>query len=56
VAPTWIAHVDWKNSNLYVNLSRQTIHEAPEFDPDRLDREYEARLYKHYGQENYWWC
>lgn len=56
IAPPWISRVDWKNSNLYVNLSRQAIQEAPEFDADRLDRDYETRLHQHYGQENYWWC
>jgi len=56
VAPTWISSVDWKNSNVYVNLSRETIKSAPEFELDKLDRAYEAELYKHYGQENYWWC
>jgi hypothetical protein len=56
VAPPWISRVDWKNSNLYVNLSRETVRGAPEFDPDKIDREYETQLYQHYGQENYWWC
>jgi len=56
VAPPWIASVDWKNSNVYVNLSRQTIKSGPDFSPDKLDREYETQLYHHYGQENYWWC
>jgi PRC-barrel domain protein len=56
VAPPWIANVDWKNSNVYVNLSRETIKSGPDFSPDKLDREYETRLYHHYGQENYWWC
>jgi hypothetical protein len=52
-APQWIATVDWKNSVVYVNLSRETIKSGPEFDPDKLDRDYEAELYKHYGQQNY---
>jgi len=56
VAPTWISSVDWKNSNLHVNLSRATIQAAPEFDSDQLSRTYETKLYKHYDQENYWWC
>ena len=56
VAPPWIANVDWKNSKVYINLSRETVKSGPEFDPDRLDRSYEQDLYKHYGQENYWWC
>ena len=56
VAPTWISNVAWKNSKVYVNLSRETIKTAPEFEPDHLDREYETELYQHYGRENYWWC
>jgi hypothetical protein len=56
VSPRWIAHVDWKNSNVYVNLSREAVKTGPEYDPDKLDREYEKQLYKHYGQENIWWC
>ncbi len=32
VAPRWIATVDWKNSNVYVNLSREAIKSGPEFD------------------------
>ena len=53
VAPQSIATVDWKNSNVYVNLSRVAIKCRPEFDADKLDREYETQLSKHYGQENY---
>ena len=54
IAPPWISRVDWKNSYLYVNLSRQAIKDAPEFDADKLDRDYEDRLHQHYRQENYW--
>jgi len=54
VAPQWIANVDWKNSNVYVNLSREAIKSGPDFSPDKLDRAYETQLYHHYGQENYW--
>ena len=56
VAPPWISRVDWQHSNVYVNLSRETVKGAPEFDPDKIDRGYETQLYQHYGQENYWWC
>lgn len=56
VAPQWIAHVDWKNSKVYFNLSREAIKTGPEFDPNKIDRDYEKELYKHYGRENYWWC
>jgi hypothetical protein len=56
IAPPWISHVDWKGSNVYVNLSREAIKSSPDFDPDNLNRAYEVDLHKHYGQENYWWC
>ncbi len=55
VAPPWIANVDWKNSRVYVNLSRDAIKSGPEFDPDKVDRAYETQLHKHYGQTEYWW-
>jgi uncharacterized protein YrrD len=55
VAPTWISSVDWKNSNVHVNLSRQTVKSAPQFDPEHLDRAGEAELYKHDGAENCDW-
>jgi len=51
VAPRWIATVDWKNSNVYVNLSRVAIKSGPEFNSDKLDREYETQLSKNYGQK-----
>lgn len=54
MAPRWIATVDWKNSNVYVNFSREAIKSGPEFNSDKLDREYETQLSKNYGEENYW--
>lgn len=56
IAPPWISHVDWKSSNVYVNMSRESVKTSPEFVPDRLNRAYETQLYEHYGQQNYWWC
>jgi hypothetical protein len=56
VAPPWISRVDWKNSNVYANLSRESIKSAPDFEDSTMDRAYEKELYQHYGRENYWWC
>jgi len=39
-APTWIDHVDWKNSNGAVNPSRQVIISGVEFNAYELDRNY----------------
>lgn len=56
ISPQWIAHVDWKNSNLYVNLSGHAIKSGPVYDPEKLILAYEAKLDGHYGEPSYWWC
>ena len=55
VAPHWIKDVSWMDSRVYVNLSRERIKNAPEYDPAAIvDRAYEDRLYEHYGSPKYW--
>ena len=55
VAPQWIKDVSWMESRVYVNLSRKRIKNAPEYDPAAIvDREYEVKLYEHYGSPKYW--
>lgn len=55
VAPQWIKDVSWMESKVYVNLTREHIKNAPEYDPAAIiDREYEDRLYEHYGSPKYW--
>jgi sporulation protein YlmC with PRC-barrel domain len=54
VSPEWIDRVSWSDSRVYVDLSREAIKSGPEFDPDRLNRDYEERLYKHYDRPGYW--
>jgi uncharacterized protein YrrD len=55
VAPEWVTSVDWHQSSVQVDLSRDTIQAAPEYHPtDPITREYEGRLYTHYGHEPYW--
>ena len=54
VSPQWIAEVDWAESKVRVDLSREEIKRSPEFDPYALvNREYEERLYDHYGRPKY---
>lgn len=48
VAPQWIKDVSWADSRVYVDLSRERIKNAPEYDPNRMDREYEEKLYEYY--------
>jgi hypothetical protein len=52
---SWIDNVDWEAGKVDIDLSRGTIEKSPEYDPDvPLDREYETRLYGHYGRNGYW--
>jgi len=55
LAPGWIEKVSWTDSKVYVGLSREAIKEAPEYLESRsITREYESRLYDHYGRPPYW--
>jgi hypothetical protein len=55
VSPSWIKSVSWKHSKVSVGLSREAIKSGPEFvESAPITREYEARLFHHYGQAPYW--
>jgi hypothetical protein len=54
-SPAWIQKVSWVDSKVYVGLYRDAIQTAPLFvDSVPLTREYEDRLYRHYGRPPYW--
>lgn len=47
----WIGWVSWMEFSVHVDLDRDTIRQAPEYDAARLiDRAYEARLRAHFGE------
>jgi sporulation protein YlmC with PRC-barrel domain len=55
ISPDWIRHVSWRESKVHVDLTREGVKTAPEYDPDRpVEREYETRLFRHHGRRNYW--
>ena len=55
VSPAWIERVSWSDSKVYTGLIREVIMDAPEYIESRkIDREYENRLYIHYGRPPYW--
>jgi hypothetical protein len=55
VSPAWIERVSWTDSKVYVGLSREAIQGAPEYvESSPITREYENRLYFHYGRPPYW--
>jgi hypothetical protein len=54
-SPAWIERLSWTDSMVYTGLTREAIRNAPEyFEPVRITREYEARLFLHYGRPPYW--
>jgi len=51
LAPSWIQHIDWPEGKVRVNLLREVIQNAPEYDPSQpIGRQYEVSLFDHYGQ------
>ena len=55
VSPQWIDNVSWPDSKVYVHLSRETIKNGPEYiESMPISREFEKRLYGHYGRPPYW--
>lgn len=55
VSPHWASRISWEESKVYVDMSRQQIKNSPEWNATAaINREYEARLYDHYGRPVYW--
>jgi uncharacterized protein YrrD len=55
VSPQWIERVSWSESKVFVNLTRETIKQSPEYVEDSLPtRDFESRLHQHYNREGYW--
>jgi len=55
VSPAWIDRVSWTDSKIYAGLYRDAIENAPEYLlSSPITREYENRLYFHYGRPPYW--
>lgn len=55
IAPMWIKAVDWFEQAVSVDLSRESIKNAPPYDPAvDWSRDQEADLYRHHGRSGYW--
>ena len=55
IVPQWVQDISWADSKISVNLSRQSIQDAPAYDPATpLGRNSEHDYFKHYGRANYW--
>jgi hypothetical protein len=50
IAPQWIREVRWADSTVFVNVTRDAVRGSPVYTSlAALDKEYESRLYSHYG-------
>lgn len=55
VSPQWIESVSWSESKVFVNLTRETVKQSPEYtDESVLTRDYETALHRHYNRQGYW--
>ena len=55
IAPQWIQHMSWSERTVSVNLTRQSVKDAPPYHSAvMLDRGGEMSLHKHYKRAGYW--
>lgn len=55
IAPDWIEHVSWIDGNVRVDLTREAVQNSPLYNAaEPIHRDYEKRLYDHYGRKVYW--
>jgi uncharacterized protein YrrD len=55
ISPEWVTRMSWEESRVHVDLSREGVKSAPEYDPTHpLDRDYETRLFRHHRRRSYW--
>lgn len=49
--PSWISEIDWAAMTVRIDLSQESVQNAPELDIEKLNETYEAQLSRHYGRE-----
>jgi len=55
LSPTWVEKVSWERAKVHVALTRESIQNCPEYtDAMAITRDYENKLYVHYGWPPYW--
>jgi hypothetical protein len=55
IPPQWVKRLDWPEKIVSVDVARDTVRAAPEYDPAlEFSREQEQRLYQHYQRPGYW--
>ena len=55
IVPQWVQDISWADAKISVNLSRQSIQDAPAYDANApFGRKSEEDYFRHYGRANYW--
>jgi hypothetical protein len=55
ISPKWIERVSWNESKVYVNITRESVKQAPEYVSGSLpSRDFEESLHHHYARRGYW--
>jgi hypothetical protein len=55
IAPEWITEVHWPTETVSIDLTRESVRDAPIYDPNvEWSREFDLKLYQHYGRSGYW--
>lgn len=55
ISPVWIDEIDWFDHMVWVHMPKETIRNAPAFEPSKpVNRKFEVRLYDYYGRPRYW--
>jgi uncharacterized protein YrrD len=55
IPPQWITRLDWAAQVVTLDVDRDTVRDAPEFDPgNSFSRSAEVDLYRHYQRPVYW--
>jgi hypothetical protein len=53
--PDWARQVDWFGKEIYVDLAKKVIKNAPVYDPATpINRDFEQHMYDYYGRPHYW--
>jgi sporulation protein YlmC with PRC-barrel domain len=53
--PAWIGHVDWTGRSVTMNVTRNQVRNAPEWDPELpISRAFEEQLYRYYVLQSPW--
>lgn len=56
IAPLWLNRVSWTEARVFVDLARDAIKAAPEYDEHRtFTRDYADQLHRHYQRQPHTW-